>query len=222
MIGAGRTELWEGVVGLREPLSGEVWRNGKPAGLRGYPEALERLRIAYLPEDRKGKGLLVEEDARMNYSLLGLKRFGAWFVNERKEREAFRKAVDQFQIKVSREKALPVNRFSGGNQQKVVLAKILTVDPEIIVFDEPTRGIDVGTKAQIYRWIGTMAAEGRSCVVISSELLEIIGLCHRVLVMRSGRIVANLTGDAINEDEIMLYATGVKQAQSVSRPLEGA
>jgi ribose transport system ATP-binding protein len=221
LIGAGRTELWEGAVGLREPSSGGVWKNGKRAGFNGYPQALERLRIAYLPEDRKGKGLLVEEDARTNYSLLGLKRFGAWFVNERKEREAFRTAVDQFQIKVSKDQTLPVNRFSGGNQQKVVLAKILTVDPEIIVFDEPTRGIDVGTKAQIYRWIGTMAAEGRSCVVISSELLEIIGLCHRVLVMRSGRIVADLTGDAINEDEIMLYATGVKQAQAASRPLEG-
>jgi len=221
LIGAGRTELWEGVVGLRERLSGEIWKNGKSARSSGYPQALERLRIAYLPEDRKGKGLLVEEDARTNYSLLGLKRFGAWFVNERNEREAFKTAVEQFQIKVSKDQALPINRFSGGNQQKVVLAKILTVDPEIIVFDEPTRGIDVGTKAQIYRWISTIAADGRSCVVISSELLEIIGLCHRVLVMRSGRIVADLTGPAINEDEIMLYATGVKQAQSGTRPLEG-
>ena len=107
---------------------------------------------------------------------------------------------------------MPVSRLSGGNQQKVVLAKIFAIDPEIIVFDEPTRGIDVGTKAQIYRLIAAMAAEGKSCVVISSELLEIIGLCHRVIVMRASRIVASLEGDEISEDEIMMYATGVKQA----------
>jgi ribose transport system ATP-binding protein len=109
---------------------------------------------------------------------------------------------------------MPVSRLSGGNQQKVVLAKVLATEPEIIVFDEPTRGIDVGTKAQIYHLIAAMAAEGRSCVVISSELLEIIGLCHRVIVMRASRIVASLEGDAIAEDEIMMYATGLKQAHS--------
>ncbi|HZC35196.1 MAG TPA: D-xylose ABC transporter ATP-binding protein, partial [Chthoniobacterales bacterium] len=91
--------------------------------------------------------------------------------------------------------------------------KVLAIAPEIIIFDEPTRGIDVGTKAQIYQWIRQMADEGRSCIVISSELLEIIGLCHRVIVMRSSRIVANLEGDAMSEDQIMLYATGVNPAK---------
>jgi ribose transport system ATP-binding protein len=108
---------------------------------------------------------------------------------------------------------MPVSRLSGGNQQKVLVAKVLGLDPEIIVFDEPTRGIDVGTKAQIYHLIASMAAKERACVVISSELLEIVGLCHRVIVMRSSRIVASLEGSAINEDEIMLYATGVKSPQ---------
>src|SRR5207302_597590 len=97
--------------------------------------------------------------------------------------------------------------------QKVVLAKVLMTDPEIIIFDEPTRGIDVGTKAQIYQWIAKVAEEGRSSIVISSELLEIIGLCHRVIVMRSSWIVANLEGDSISEDQIMLYATGVNPAK---------
>jgi ribose transport system ATP-binding protein len=129
------------------------------------------------------------------------------------ERVAFQDVIKRFQIKIP-ERSMPVSRLSGGNQQKVVLAKILANDPEIIIFDEPTRGIDVGTKAQVYHLIAAMAAEGRSCVVISSELLEIIGLCHRVIVMRASRIVASLERDAITEDEIMLYATGLKQAHS--------
>jgi ribose transport system ATP-binding protein len=212
LIGAGRSELFEGLMGLRKTSSGTVLRDGRPVGFTDYPQAIARLRAAYLPEDRKGKGLVVSFDAPTNYSLLGLDRFGTWFVDRRKERASFRKAVDHFQIKVS-DYAMPVAQLSGGNQQKVVLAKILTIDPEIIIFDEPTRGIDVGTKAQIYRWIGNMAAEGRSCIVISSELLEIVGLCHRVIVMRSSRIVASLEGDAISEDQIMLYATGVRPAE---------
>ena len=212
LVGAGRTELWEAILGLRKISGGEVFRNGEKARPANYSQALERLRAVYLPEDRKGKGLLVSFDALANYSLLGLKRFGIWFVNERRERNAFEQAVDQFQIKVP-DRSMPVNRLSGGNQQKVLMAKILALDPEIIVFDEPTRGIDVGTKAQVYRLIAEMAAKDRACVVISSELLEIIGLCHRVIVMRSQRIVASLEGAEINEDEIMLYATGVKSAQ---------
>jgi ribose transport system ATP-binding protein len=217
LIGAGRTELWEAVLGLRKVSGGKVLRNGSEARPGNYSRALERLRAVYLSEDRKGKGLVVSFDAKTNYSLLGLKRFGSWFVDERKEREAFELAVEQFQIKVS-DHSMPVNRLSGGNQQKVLMAKILALDPEIIVFDEPTRGIDVGTKAQIYHLIAAMAAKDRACVVISSELLEIIGLCHRVIVMRSQRIVASLEGADINEDEIMLYATGVKAPQVTLAP----
>jgi ribose transport system ATP-binding protein len=181
--------------------------------LTDYPQAIARLRAAYLPEDRKGKGLVASFDPATNYSLLGLNRFGSWFVDRRKEQSSFRKAVDQFKIRIP-DPSMPTGRLSGGNQQKVVLAKVMAIAPEIIVFDEPTRGIDVGTKAQIYQWIRQMADEGRSCVVISSELLEIIGLCHRVIVMRSSRIVASLEGDAISEDQIMLYATGVNPAET--------
>jgi ribose transport system ATP-binding protein len=217
LIGAGRTELWEAILGLRKAAAGTIFKDGLRSQFTNYSDALQRLRAVYLSEDRKGKGLVVSFDAQTNYSLLGLKRFGSWFIDQRKERNAFREAIEQFQIKVS-DRSMPVSRLSGGNQQKVLLAKILALDPEIIVFDEPTRGIDVGTKAQIYHLIASMAAQGRACVVISSELLEIIGLCHRVMVMRSSRIVASLDGSAINEDEIMLYATGVKSPQTFSSP----
>lgn len=212
LVGAGRSELFEGLMGLRKTNSGTIFRNGQPVRFADYPQATVRLGAAYLPEDRKAKGLVVSFDAPTNYSLLGLRRFGNWFVDHRKEQASFRKAVDQFKIRVP-DYSMPTSRLSGGNQQKVVLAKVLAIDPEIIIFDEPTRGIDVGTKAQIYQWIGKIAGEGRSCVVISSELLEIIGLCHRVIVMRSSRIVANLEGDAMSEDQIMLYATGVNPAK---------
>jgi ribose transport system ATP-binding protein len=212
LIGAGRTELWEAVLGLRHASRGKILRDGKEVRANSYSHAMQRLNAVYLSEDRKGKGLVVLFDAQTNYSLLGLKRFGSWLVDERKERNAFMQAVEQFQIKVSA-RSMPVSRLSGGNQQKVLLAKVLALDPEIIVFDEPTRGIDVGTKAQIYHLIAKMAAEGRACVLISSELLEIVGLCHRVIVMRSQQIVASLEGHAITEDEIMLYATGVKSPQ---------
>jgi len=217
LIGAGRTELWEAILGLRKAAAGAIFKDGLRSQFTNYSDALQRLRAVYLSEDRKGKGLVVSFDAQTNYSLLGLKRFGSWFIDQRKERNAFREAIEQFQIKVT-DRSMPVSRLSGGNQQKVLLAKILGLDPEIIVFDEPTRGIDVGTKVQIYHLIASMAAQGRACVVISSELLEIIGLCHRVIVMRSSRIVASLDGSAINEDEIMLYATGVKSPQSFSSP----
>jgi ribose transport system ATP-binding protein len=215
LIGAGRTELWEAVLGLRRAAAGKVFKDGQEVRVANYSQALRRLRAVYLSEDRKGKGLVVSFDAQTNYSLLGLRRYGSWIVDERKERSEFQRAVEQFQIKVS-DRSMPVSRLSGGNQQKVLLAKILALDPEIIIFDEPTRGIDVGTKAQIYHLIASIAADERACVVISSELLEIIGLCHRVIVMRSSRIVASLEGSAINEDEIMLYATGVKSAQVFS------
>ena len=215
LIGAGRTELWEAVLGLRNASGGKIFKDGQEVRAANYSQALERLHAVYLSEDRKGKGLVVSFDAQTNYSLLGLKRFGSWIVDQRRERIAFQEAVEQFQIKVS-DRSMPVSRLSGGNQQKVLLAKILALDPEIIVFDEPTRGIDVGTKAQIYHLIASMAAQDRTCVVISSELLEIVGLCHRVIVMRSSRIVASLEGSAINEDEIMLYATGVKSPQIAS------
>jgi ribose transport system ATP-binding protein len=209
LVGAGRTELFEGIVGLRRTKGGQVWRDGRPLPIASYPVAIEKLRAVYLPEDRKGKGLVVSFDARTNFSLLGLRKFGSWFVNDRQESAAFQDAVRQFQIKIP-DRSMPTSRLSGGNQQKVVLAKISAVDPDIIIFDEPTRGIDIGTKAQIYHWIAELAGQGYTCIVISSELLEIIGLCHRVMVMRASRIVASLEGTLINEDEIMLYATGVK------------
>ena len=167
--------------------------------------------MAYLTEDRKGKGLLLAMGMAPNLTLLSLgTRRGAW-IDRRREAKALSEAVDRFDIRAA-DPGAPVRFLSGGNQQKLSIAKIMQVEPEVIVFDEPTRGIDIGTKQQVYRFIHGLAAEGKSCIVISSELQEIVGLCHRAVVMREGAIVGVLSGDEIEEEAIMRLATGVAAA----------
>jgi ribose transport system ATP-binding protein len=126
------------------------------------------------------------------------------------EAKAMARAKRRFDIRV-RDDRVRVGRMSGGNQQKLLLAKIMEVEPDIIIIDEPTRGIDVGTKQQIYHFIAALAREGRSIIVISSEMPEVIGLCTRVAVMREGRMVGVLEGEEISEQVIMRYAAGLKR-----------
>ncbi len=210
LVGAGRTELMEGIFGLRRRSSGEIVRNGRPVTIRNMSDAI-RHGMAYLTEDRKGKGLLTSMGMGPNLTLLSLgSRLGPW-IDRRYEARALAEAIEQFDIRAA-DLSVPVGLLSGGNQQKLSLAKIMQVEPEIVVFDEPTRGIDVGTKQQVYRFIRDLAAQGMSCVVISSELQEIIGLCHRTIVMREGRIVGELTGEEIEQEAIMRFATGVAEA----------
>jgi ribose transport system ATP-binding protein len=167
--------------------------------------------IVYLTKDRKEKGLLMEQGMRPNITLLALPRFIRHFMLDRAaEQKALERGIRRFDIR-ARDPNARARELSGGNQQKLLLAKIMEAEPRIVVIDEPTRGIDVGTKQQIYHFIAALAAEGISVVVISSEMPEIIGICHRVLVMRSGRITGELTGEAINENEIVRYAAGLKE-----------
>ena len=176
-----------------------------------YLEAIEN-NIAYLTEDRKEKALLTDKALITNLTLMSLKKYSAPFIDEDKEEKALDQAIAEFEIQVP-DKESTVHELSGGNQQKLALAKIMEVDPEIIIFDEPTRGIDVGTKRQIYHFIKDLADQGKSCVVISSELQEIIGLCNRVVVMHEGSITGIIDREEnINEEEIMQYATGLKGA----------
>ena len=208
LVGAGRTELFEGLLGLRPRSSGTVTRNGRPVDIKNLRDATA-LGIAYLSEDRKGKGLITSMRLRPNVTLLALRKYAHPFIDYKQETAALEGAVDEFDIRVPRLDTR-ADTLSGGNQQKLVLAKIMDVDPDIIILDEPTRGIDVGTKRQIYLFIQTLTESGKSCIVISSELPELIGLCHRVVVMRSGRVSGILEGQDISEDEIVRYATGLK------------
>jgi ribose transport system ATP-binding protein len=212
LVGAGRTELMEGLLGLRRRSAGRVLRSGRPVGLRDLRDATAA-GIAYLTEDRKGKGLLVSKELRPNLTLLALDRYGKVFVDEKKEAAALDRAVEEFDIRAKRLDAL-AGSLSGGNQQKLLLAKTMQIEPEILIIDEPTRGIDIGTKQQIYRFLHDLAARGRSVIVISSEMPEVIGLAHRVVVMRSGTVTGILSGDEIEEGEIVRYATGLKGVQN--------
>jgi len=207
LVGAGRTELFEGLLGLR-PGQGSVRVRGEAVHLR-HPEAAKQAGIAYLTEDRKGKGLMSEMRLRPNLTLQALERFARPFLDERAERSALEQAQREFDIRAAHLEVL-AGTLSGGNQQKLVLAKIMLTQPDIVILDEPTRGIDVGTKREIYFYIAELARLGKAVVVISSEMSEVIGLAHRVIVMHSGRITGVLVETRITEEEIVQFATGLK------------
>ena len=208
LVGSGRTELAEGLVGLR-PSTGQLLRNGVSIHIGTVREAAAQ-GMAYLTEDRKERGLLLDKTLRENLTLSTLPRFGAPFLSGAREEAALTKAISDFDIRAPR-RDMKVGNLSGGNQQKLLLAKTLLSDPEIIIIDEPTRGIDVGTKSQIYAFINALAAEGRSVIVISSDMPEILGLCDRVLVMRQGRLAGELAGDRISETAVVRLVMGTAE-----------
>ena len=208
LVGAGRTELAEAIIGIRKRDSGKISIKGKPVEIKSPNDAVKN-KIAYLSEDRQGSGILTSFDLIKNTTLISLPAYSKILINSKKEREKTKKYVDKFSIRAASLKTR-LEFFSGGNQQKVSLAKSLDPEPEIFIFDEPTRGIDVNAKREIYRFMNELVNEGVSCILISSELEEIIGMCNRVVVMKEGRITGILEGEHINEEEIMLHATGLK------------
>ena len=212
LIGAGRTELAEGIVGLRRH-SGTILREGKPTRIPSLIEA-EAQGLAYLTEDRKELGLLLDKTLRENLTLSTLARFGKPFISRAAEEAALSKAIEDFDIR-AKDRNLPAGNLSGGNQQKLLLAKTMLTDPEVVIIDEPTRGIDIGTKSQIYHFIDKLARAGKSVIVISSDMPEILGLSDRVLVMRQGRIAGELTGAEISETAIVRLVMGTRSEVSV-------
>ena len=152
----------------------------------------------------------MEKTAAFNFSLFALKQFSHWFLDAKTELKAFLRALNLFDVRVKDLEA-GVSRLSGGNQQKLLIAKMLETAPEIIIFDEPTRGIDIGTKGQIYRLLAELTQKGCAIIILSSDMNEIIGLSHRVAVMRDGQIAGILEGEDINNVEIMRYAAGLKR-----------
>ncbi len=209
LVGAGRTELFEGLLGLR-PASGEVEMLGRPVPHgRGWrnPRDAAKHGLTYLSEDRKGKGLHVDFGLRQNLTLMALERYATPWLKPDAERGALAEAVKDYGIRTG---SLDVraSSLSGGNQQKLALAKVLQPKPKVVVLDEPTRGVDVGAKRDIYFLIQRLAREGLAVIVVSSELMELIGLCHRVAVMRAGRLVATLDADQLTEEELIAHATG--------------
>ncbi|MFJ5369867.1 ATP-binding cassette domain-containing protein, partial [Bosea sp. CER48] len=155
------------------------------------------------------KGLHVAFPLRPNLTLMALERYATPWLDQDAERAALRAAVTEFGIRAGSLEAR-ASSLSGGNQQKLALAKVLHPQPKVLVLDEPTRGVDVGAKREIYFLIQRLAARGLAVVVISSELIELIGLAHRVAIMREGRLVTTLAGDEMTEETMIAYATGAR------------
>ena len=211
LVGSGRTALMETVLGLRKSAKGNIGY----VELRGERVDFKQLSaarnkgVAYLTKDRKGNGLLLEKSLAFNFSLFTLHKISRLLIDTKREETAFEKAIETFDIRM-KDRSIMAGNLSGGNQQKLLLAKILEAEPSIIIIDEPTRGIDIGTKSQIYHFIAELVASGHSLILISSDLTEVIGLSHRVAVMYRGEISGVLEGNEVEEHEIMRYAAGLK------------
>lgn len=208
LVGAGRTELFEGLLGLRPRSAGTVELAGKPVNLKS-PRDAARHGLTYLSEDRKGKGLHVHFSLRPNLTLMALERYAKPWLDPAAEQAALRDAVQEFGIRTG-SLEVRASSLSGGNQQKLALAKVLHPGPSVVVLDEPTRGVDVGAKREIYHLVQRLAEQGLAVVVISSELMELIGLCHRVAVMRAGRLQTTLQEPHLTEEELIAHATGTR------------
>jgi ribose transport system ATP-binding protein len=208
LVGAGRTELFEGILGLRPRTGGHFELEGRPVRLR-HPADAVGAGIVYLSEDRKGKGLHTTLRLAPNLTLMALRRYAQPLLRPERERQALVTAVHDYNIRAGSLDAI-AGTLSGGNQQKLALAKVLHTEPRILILDEPTRGVDVGAKQEIYSLIQQLASQGIGVILLSSELVELIGVAHRLVVMRGGRVTGRLDGDSLNEPEIIAYATGVK------------
>lgn len=205
LMGAGRTEIARAIYGLDNFDSGEIMLNGKQLKIRSPKDAI-REGIGYVSEDRKALGFIPELSVKQNISLSSILNYSkAWFINEQKEENASNKIAQQLNIKASGLKQKVMN-LSGGNQQKVVIARVLLASPSLIILDEPTRGIDIGAKHEIYKLIRQLTESGLAVIMISSELPEILGMSNRILVLSKGKQKIILTQKEASQEKIMQYA----------------
>jgi ribose transport system ATP-binding protein len=206
LVGAGRTELARLLFGAEKPSAGHVKLDGVMIRWQSPRQAIAA-GIGFLTEDRKRQGLLLERGVQESFGLPSLSHF-AWagWLRQRLERQSFANFIDALKIKVPHPEVWATH-LSGGNQQKVVLAKWLQTQAKVLIFDEPTRGIDVGAKQDIYRWIQQLADSGKAILLISSELPEVLGMSDRVLVMHQGRITGEIMNPSLDDQaEVMKYA----------------
>ena len=205
LMGSGRTEIVNSIYGLEEIVKGTIFINGKKVKIRSPKDAIKNS-IGLVSEDRKKYGLVLGSSVKHNISLSILEKCkNGLFLNLKKENEMADAQINKLNIKTTSSDQL-VNYLSGGNQQKIVIAKVLLNDADIIIFDEPTRGIDIGAKSEIYKLMTQLANEGKALILISSELPEILGLSDRVLVIREGEIRAELSQVEATQELIMKHA----------------
>lgn len=206
LVGAGRTEIARGIFGITPIERGRILIDGKETQIRNPRQAIQN-KIALLPEDRQGLGLLIEKSISFNSTFAVpekiTNRYGV--INRKSEETLTRSYAELLRLKCDSYSQC-VNELSGGNQQKVSLAKWLSVEPDILILDEPTRGIDIGAKAEVYKLIGQLAEEGKCIILISSEQAEIIALCDEVLVMYEGKMSATLARSQLKEENVLMAA----------------
>ena len=216
LIGAGRSEIVKGICRLEGDVTGEVRLAGRLIALSHYGDSIAE-GLVYLSEDRKGDGLFLDMSIAANVSALRLRQVAsvAGIIDEGREAAQAQRLGARLNLKYG-DIGQPVSALSGGNQQKVAIAKMLSVNPKVIFLDEPTRGVDVGAKAEIHRILRDLATRGVGVVVISSELPELIGVCDRVLVVREGRIAGEVSGKDMTEDRIIYLASLGNDQQQVA------
>ncbi|HPB42331.1 MAG TPA: ATP-binding cassette domain-containing protein, partial [Sphaerochaeta sp.] len=210
LMGAGRTEMARLLFGADRKDGGTVTFKGEQIEISSPGDAIKR-GIGYLTEDRKRDGLTLGLNVKDNITMASIKEYASMLgvMNEGKIEKATSEYVDQLSIKTPSLEQL-LRNLSGGNQQKVILARWLCKGSKILIFDEPTRGIDVGAKQEIYELMNSLVKEGHSIIMISSELPEVLGMSDRILVMHEGRVAGILDGPSATEESIMYLATGGK------------
>lgn len=207
LMGCGKIDLGKAIFGYFPDLLGSIFLHGKKLNLKS-PEMAIKQKISLVSEDRKNGGLIIQRDVKENITLASLNKITRLNrIQHAMEKEIVKKAIQKFNIKVSSIK-MPARTLSGGNQQKIVLAKWLETLPEILILLEPTRGIDIGSKTEIYNLINELAKLGIAILYISSELAELVGICDRVLVMHEGKISGEVVGEEITQEKIMYYSSG--------------
>ena len=208
LVGAGRTETMRAIFGADNKQSGEVVLLGKHVKF-SHPQQAIDAGLGMLPEDRKKHGLLLENSLRLNTSLAALKKVTKYgLVKHRHEKEVAKALLDDIATRYASTEQ-NANSLSGGNQQKVALSKWILADCKCVIFDEPTRGVDVGAKIEIYRVINTLVENGVAVIIVSSEMPEIIGICDRVIVMRNGQVVGEVLKDQLDENTLIKCSMGV-------------
>ena len=208
LVGAGRTEMLQVLFGVDQAVSGTVSVDGKPVQLNSPRDAINA-GIALVPEDRKLQGVILQMAVRTNIGLAGLQKYQkpCGFLNNEQEARDSSDMIERLRIRTPHERQV-VQFLSGGNQQKVVLGKWLSMKPKLLLLDEPTRGIDIGAKQEIYLLMEELASQGVAILFVSSEMEEVLGMSDRTLVMHEGRITGELTREQLSEEAIMQLATG--------------
>ncbi|MCM3495401.1 MULTISPECIES: sugar ABC transporter ATP-binding protein [Paenibacillus] len=207
LMGAGRTEMMRAIFGLDRLDSGEIWVRGKKVNIRKPDDAVKH-GIGFITEDRKDEGLVLDFSVRENMALTNLFSFSSkGFISAKKELDFVDTLTKRLQIKTHTTET-PARNLSGGNQQKVVIAKWIGIGPSVLILDEPTRGVDVGAKREIYQLMNELTERGVAILMVSSELPEVLGMSDRILVVHEGRISGEVSGENATQEQIMTLATG--------------